>query len=915
MVPTLTKHVPEEVWEFPKIGSKKQRIHYVPEAFRHPAKMDVYLTRRLLKTFTKPGDVVLDPMAGIGTTGVEAVLLGRHTILVDIEKKFTKLCEKNLENVYKFFQDAPFKPKLGKAVVITGDSRHLTDLLRTKADTIVTSPPYSHISKPGNIKNPISKEEFEKRKKMGDHSVYHDIRPERKGTLYEYYEMIPIENYGGEDNIDRLPHGDVDAVITSPPFSEGQFDYKHGMNKYVSPNWKGRRAFIERRKMKYSEGNITILKHGDVDAIVTSPPYSSSSIQDYATSNKALLDFEKQIRESFRTKGYFEYNGKKYTEQEWRRINKGELKPRGIPELWAKIVRQKKQTKYNDDNPDNIANLEHGKIDVVLTSPPYSESMTKKRKGYTVIPQLAKTREMPQDTKDENIANLTHGKVDAVITSPPYANIHQCPTNTGMTEFFRKQLEEKGYIEWNGKRYTEAEWRAMNHGRLDGRSTRGVKKDAKYSDNPQNIGNLPHTENVDVILTSPPYADGYKASSKTREEQAKRVPKNILKKRSDGGGPLSLFKSEKNVAAKGFLEGMPKNPGNIGNLPLGKVDAILTSPPYSEGIGHSSNVETLGIRTEETVKHSQSFKAKVDLTAKHMLIKKSRKNIGSLKHGNVDAILTSPPYAEALSHKNVGHGKRNIANKEKSVKGDPQQYSDNQENVGNLPYQNVDTIITSPPFAEANRGGGIAQKGYEGKYGKDEKLHLRHDRPLSNNPKNVSNLPLGKVDTVITSPPFGSSTLAEGLRGRDLSKQKDFIKKRHQDYREIGAKGNPENIGYLKVEVKKEKSPKKGKTETYLEAMLKCYREMYKVLKPGGLCIVVLKNFIRNWKVVDLIGDTIKLCEFVGFKLQRKIKFRLPTKSFWRVLYERQYKKKFGKPLPKEFDSVYKYETVLVFKK
>jgi DNA modification methylase len=98
--------------------------------------------------------------------------------------------------------------------------------------------------------------------------------------------------------------------------------------------------------------------------------------------------------------------------------------------------------------------------------------------------------------------------------------------------------------------------------------------------------------------------------------------------------------------------------------------------------------------------------------------------------------------------------------------------------------------------------------------------------------------------------------------------------------------------------------------------MLKVYHECWKVLKPNGLMILVLKNFIRNYEVVNLVEDTIKLCQAVGFKLKRRIHHVLNTKSFWRINYAKQWEKKFGKPFPEEkFASVYKYETILVFEK
>src|SRR5438445_8348382 len=39
-----------------------------------------------LDAFTKPGDVVLDPFAGSGMTGVAAFMTGRHAILSDISR-------------------------------------------------------------------------------------------------------------------------------------------------------------------------------------------------------------------------------------------------------------------------------------------------------------------------------------------------------------------------------------------------------------------------------------------------------------------------------------------------------------------------------------------------------------------------------------------------------------------------------------------------------------------------------------------------------------------------------------------------------------------------------------------------------------------------------------------------------------
>ena len=64
---------------------------------------------------------------------------------------------------------------------------------------------------------------------------------------------------------------------------------------------------------------------------------------------------------------------------------------------------------------------------------------------------------------------------------------------------------------------------------------------------------------------------------------------------------------------------------------------------------------------------------------------------------------------------------------------------------------------------------------------------------------------------------------------------------------------------------------------------------MYKVLKNGGLAIIVVKPFIRNKKVIDLPYHTWLLLQKVGFKLTKIYKLRLKQKSFWRILYERKF--------------------------
>jgi DNA modification methylase len=50
----------------------------------HSAKMVPQLAEYLIRTHTQPGDVILDPFAGTGTTLLEARRLGRHFVGFEI---------------------------------------------------------------------------------------------------------------------------------------------------------------------------------------------------------------------------------------------------------------------------------------------------------------------------------------------------------------------------------------------------------------------------------------------------------------------------------------------------------------------------------------------------------------------------------------------------------------------------------------------------------------------------------------------------------------------------------------------------------------------------------------------------------------------------------------------------------------
>ena len=63
---------------------------------RHPTEKPVELMQHLVESSSLRGEVILDPFAGSGSTGVAAVLTGRRCILVERDPAYAALCVERL---------------------------------------------------------------------------------------------------------------------------------------------------------------------------------------------------------------------------------------------------------------------------------------------------------------------------------------------------------------------------------------------------------------------------------------------------------------------------------------------------------------------------------------------------------------------------------------------------------------------------------------------------------------------------------------------------------------------------------------------------------------------------------------------------------------------------------------------------
>ncbi|MEV7231257.1 DNA methyltransferase [Polymorphospora sp. NPDC051019] len=136
-----------------------RRGRYTPESLTHPGKMLPTIPRYAIRTYTDPGDVVLDPMAGIGTTVIEAMHLGRHGVGVEYEAEWVAKAADNIRHTVQ--TGAP-----GRGEIYHGDSTALPALLPAslhgQVSLVITSPPYGasthgHVRTPGPRRGKVRK--------------------------------------------------------------------------------------------------------------------------------------------------------------------------------------------------------------------------------------------------------------------------------------------------------------------------------------------------------------------------------------------------------------------------------------------------------------------------------------------------------------------------------------------------------------------------------------------------------------------------------------------------------------------------------------------------------------------------------------------------------------------------------------
>lgn len=137
-----------------------------------------------------------------------------------------------------------------------------------------------------------------------------------------------------------------------------------------------------------------------------------------------------------------------------------------------------------------------------------------------------------------------------------------------------------------------------------------------------------------------------------------------------------------------------------------KADCIMGSPPF-QGSMQSGCPESKWDLIQKCIRDGKGHASKKLAPSVGIDYGQTPGQLGAMKPGNVDMVVSSPPYAncpvESSIQSRAGNPETDITKAAQNAG-----YGVSKGNLGNLKSGDVDCVISSPPFEEQQVGGGIA---------------------------------------------------------------------------------------------------------------------------------------------------------------------------------------------------------------
>lgn len=255
----------------------------------------------------------------------------------------------------------------------------------------------------------------------------------------------------------------------------------------------------------------------------------------------------------------------------------------------------------------------------------------------------------------------------------------------------------------------------------------------EYGTTPGQLGAMP-AGSVDACIGSPPWLNDHDAE--------KRGEKLLV--------DASVKHRHKTRLVDGSAKDYGTTDGQLAAMPTGSVDAVVSSPPFCESSGGGGDQRG---HLEHKRYVSEGHGAIKDHGADRYY-GETEGQLGRLPTGSVDSIISSPPYSSGVVHGGSGIDQDALSGNTTGVRSQARTmdgYGCSDGNLGNLRPGDVSAVISSPPFSEDHPRQTKLKDGWEGKGG-DGFLHGQGFAKTDGNLAAMR--PGDVADCIVSSPPY-----------------------------------------------------------------------------------------------------------------------------------------------------------------
>ena len=253
--------------------------------------------------------------------------------------------------------------------------------------------------------------------------------------------------------------------------------------------------------------------------------------------------------------------------------------------------------------------------------------------------------------------------------------------------------------------------------------------------------------------------------------------------------------------------------------------------------------------------------------------------------GGADVVCSSPPFAESLSagfadRPGLVWGNARYGNKDRRTEVPQDTYGSTPGQLGAMRPGSVEAVVSSPPYADQEVPT-LARRGLLAENTAYDRSRPAAARTYGQTPGNLGNMKPGEVSAVVSSPPYeGSLNTTENHDAR-AARTGGFTQgmkdTKYGDNPFTYLSKDPSGLNNDQRHAIAAQNPQVGALtgNTFWAASFQIIIECYEILKSGGVCVFVTKDFVRKGQRVPFSDDWERLCIACGFQPLKRVQASL----------------------------------------